>query len=309
MESDLMRYIDRESLIRAHHKHMRDAGVKKSDKAFMNTVDDLAERILRMEYYPRKVWYIKKAKKDGDIRWIAIPSYEDRIVQHVMADVLSNVYKNIFMPCSYGYRKGRSHTDIEDEIIYHGTRGNLNDVMIADVQDCMGSVLHEPLMNYLKREIDDPVFLEYVKRYLDSRKRKETDNKGIPQGSKLASVLINVYFHYLLDEFLESVITARCKREVQYFRYVDDMIFLAEHSGDLTRIKKWLKQRLAQVKMKLSEEKTKTVSMDEPQSMFEFLGVKYCRRAKDGDYYFADENDLLEEKREYGMYEFHWKSR
>lgn len=47
-------------------------------------------------------------KSNGKLRPLGIPAYEDRLVQSVMAELLSDIYEERFLDCSYGFRPDRN---------------------------------------------------------------------------------------------------------------------------------------------------------------------------------------------------------
>ena len=63
----------------------------------------------------RRVYLLKE---NGKLRPLHVPALEDRLVQSAATKVLSAIYEQDFLDCSYGYRAGRSAHNAVAELTY-----------------------------------------------------------------------------------------------------------------------------------------------------------------------------------------------
>jgi len=196
----LMKYINKESLIRQHKLQDRRKayGVDRIGKAeygekLNNNVEQLVKDMKAFSYKPQPVrrTYIPKANSNK-LRPLGIPAYEDKLVQGAFSEVLEAIYEEIFLDCSYGFRPGRDcHQAIKelDNIIM---RKKVNYVVDADIKGFFDNVNHEWLIKFLEHTIDDKNFIRYIKRFLisgimENGKFMESD-KGTPQGGDFTDI-------------------------------------------------------------------------------------------------------------------------
>ena len=76
----------------------------------------------------------------------------------------------------------------------------------------------------------------------------------------MSPVLANVYLHYVLDEWLETVVKPRLRGELYLIRYADDLIICLQHQEDAERVAGVLRKRFTKYGLELNEEKTRLIT-------------------------------------------------
>ena len=285
----LMHMVNKETIIKQHNKQIsrKASGIDKMTKEEYNIdiqqrVENLIERMKKKQYRPQPVKRVEIPKGNGKMRPLGIPAYEDRLVQGVMADILNEIYENIFLDCSYGFRSGRSCHDAVRTINQTIMTKKVNYIVEADIKGFFDNVNHEWLMKFLQDKIADKNFLRYIKRFLKSgvienTRYYETD-KGTPQGGLISPVLANVYLHYVLDNWVEKFIKPRCKGEVYYVRYADDFILMFQYENEARAFMEVLVDRLAKFDLEVEPSKTRIIPFgrfSKTKDSFDFLGFTF----------------------------------
>ena len=118
MLTSLHHLIDGEWMREAYRRTRKDGatgidGVTAADydKDLEVNLNDLLDRMKSGRYFapPVRRHYIPKA--DGTKRPLGIPTFEDKVAQRAILMVLEAIYEADFLPCSYGFRPGRSAHD------------------------------------------------------------------------------------------------------------------------------------------------------------------------------------------------------
>lgn len=298
----IMKYVNQEALIEQHKKQEKNKAtgidnVSKMDyeENLKKNTAELIERMKTMSYKPQEVKrvYIPKTGSN-ELRPLGIPAYEDRLVQGAMADVLNEIYENIFLDCSFGFRPGKDcHQAIKklDEIIM---KKNINYVVDADIKGFFNNVNHEWLVKFLELTIQDPKFIQYIMRFLKSgimenMQHYESD-KGTPQGGLISPILANVYLHYVLDLWFELYIKIKCKGEAYLIRYADDFVCCFEKEEDARMFYAELKDRLKKFDLELAENKSRIIPFgnNDSKEKFDFLGFTHVNGVnRKGNYKLA----------------------
>jgi RNA-directed DNA polymerase len=79
-------------------------------------VQELHERLQNKTYRALPLRRIYIPKEDGKKRPISIPALGDKMVQKAAVELLSAIYEQDFLDCSYGFRPGRGAQDALDEV-------------------------------------------------------------------------------------------------------------------------------------------------------------------------------------------------
>ena len=170
---NLMHNVNEVTLLEEHRKQSRRkaSGVDGENKETYEenveeNIADLVKRMKRFSYKPQPVRRTYIPKANGKMRPLGIPAYEDGLVQGVMADLLTEVYEERFLDCSYGFRPGRGAHDVVRYVNQNIMTKKVNYVLEADIKGFFDNVNHDWLMEFLRHDIQDKNFLRYVKRFL-----------------------------------------------------------------------------------------------------------------------------------------------
>jgi RNA-directed DNA polymerase len=225
------------------------------------TVDDLKQvcvawsattlrTVYTQGYQPPPVrrTYIPKPGKHA-LRPLGVPCVGDRVLQRSVADVLTAIYEQDFLPCSFGGRPG---------VGAHHALATLHEVIAgkpvswvyeADLRNFFGSLDQEWLLRFVQHRVGDPRILCLIRRWLKAGVLEdgivEPSDEGVPQGGSVSVVLSNLYLHYVLDLWFERVVKPRLQGEAYLMRSIDDFVVCFQSQADAQRFEQVLVKRLA----------------------------------------------------------------
>ena len=192
-------------------------------------IEALAQRLKAQRYRAKLVRRCYMPKANGKERPLGIPALEDKLVQLACAKLLTAIYEQDFLDCSYGDRPGRGALDAVRDLTFDLQYGRYGYLVEADIQGVFDHMDHAWLLDMLRIRIDDRAFLKLIRKWLQAGVL-ETDGQvihpetGTPQGGTVSPVLAQGYLHYALDLWFDKVVKAHCRGEALLCRYADDWV-------------------------------------------------------------------------------------
>ena len=276
--------------------------VAEAKEEFGLWIEPMVRSMHRRGYHPppiRRAYIPKPGRREK--RPLGVPTVTDRAVQRSVAQVLSAIYEQDFLVCSFGGRPGLGahHALATLNEIIAGCK--VSWVLEADLKEFFGSLDHRWLLRFVEHRVGDPRIISLIRRWLkagvleDGRLQETTE--GTPQGGSISVLLSNLYLHYVLDLWFERVVKSRLRGEAYLVRYIDDFVLCFQYRSDAQRVHDVLERRLKRYGLTLEPSKTKLVEFGRfaqrdaqrrgrkrPETIY-FLGFTlYCTRNRQGHY-------------------------
>lgn len=288
---DLYRWLDRDVLRLCFFQLREDAasgvdGVtyQEYEKDLEANLEDLEGRLRRKAYRARLVRRKYIPKGNGKKRPLGIPALEDKLVQSAITQMLQAIFERDFLPCSYGYRTGRSAHDAIQALTQELQWGRYNFIYEADIKGFFENIRWDWLERMLQQRISDGAVRNLIRKWLRAGILEEDGRvvhpqTGTPQGGIVSPVLANIYLHYALDLWFDRVVRPRQQGQSRLIRYADDFVVAWEYRHEAEAFDQALKARLAQFGLELAADKTKTLRFGRTggthNGRFDFLGFEF----------------------------------
>ena len=194
---------------------------------------------------------------------MGIPTFEDKVAQRAILMLLEPIYETDFLPCSYGFRRGRSAHEALDELRKGIITRRQRWVIDADISKYFDSIPFSHLRSFLDLRIKDGVVRRMIDKWLNAGVLEEgTVHRpvaGTPQGGEISPLISNVFLHHVRHLWFEQVVKPRLHGECLLVRFADDFVLSFENRLSGKRVLDVLGKRLGRFGLKLHETKTRYV--------------------------------------------------
>lgn len=237
---------------------------------FRENLESLLERAKSGTYQapPVRRVHIPKGDSPSETRPIGIPTFEDKVLQRAVVMVLEAIYEQDFLPCSYGFRPGRSAHQALDELWQRTMGMGGGWVVEVDIRKFFDTLDHAHLRDLLKLRVRDGVLLRLIGKWLKAgvleNGMQSFPATGSPQGGVISPLLANVYLHYVLDVWFEAEVKPRLKGRAFLIRYADDFVIGFACEEDARRVLNVLPKRFGKYGLTIHPEKTRLVAFRPP---------------------------------------------
>ena len=179
---------------------------KTIDAMSLNRIDGIIASLKDESYQPQPSRRTYIPKKNGKMRPLGIPSFDDKLVQECVRLLLEAVYEGGFTKTSHGFRPNHScHTALSQiQVCFTGVKWFVE----GDIKGFFDNINHEVMIGILAERIKDERFLRLIRKFLKAGYLEDWEYRntysGTPQGGIISPILANIYLDKL-DRFMEEL--------------------------------------------------------------------------------------------------------
>lgn len=210
---------------------------KTIDGMSIKRIQNIIKSLKDESYQPKPSRRTFIPKKNGKMRPLGIPSFEDKLLQQVIKMILEAIYEGHFEETSHGFRPKKScHTAlIKIQKSFTGVKWFVE----GDIKGFFDNIEHDILINILKERIDDDRFLRLMRKFLNAGYVEDfvfhNTYSGTPQGGIISPILANIYLDKLdkyMNEYIQNFKKGNDRKRTTEYR---------KNETDLAKARKNLK--------------------------------------------------------------------
>lgn len=183
--------------------------------------------------------------------------WHEKLLQSVVANILSTHFENFYSDGLNSYRKGRgSYSTLKDLVLFLAQIKDENIYLVkTDISSYGDSIKHEILFDVLNYYIKDDNFLNILKKIIKFNYIEALTNEikikeiGLPTGSPVNNVLTNIFLSDLDYEITKNISYGK------YYRYGDDIFFVSTNVNEFNFVKNKILDTVSKKELAINEDK------------------------------------------------------